>query len=229
MKWFFVCIGFVLLMSIAPVWLASVGPPLANLSVQQNFSRQNFLGVWYEIKWLPDGPHNASDIWINFYESFQLRNDSSDIIDLYGRARLEGQTDCFDITPSILLANNSAKMILVQKGLGNQTQLNWPYYILKTDYEHYALIYTCTATNYTYTESCLQPALWMFSRNTVLASEYSSMLERYINDTLKMNVNDLMITPQTGKSCMSSASLLETNWFLLILLFYTSVVKVERK
>ena len=182
-------------------------PSFNNVSVQSNFDLNKFLGIWYEIKWLPGEPHNESDIWRNFYQSFQLENLSTQRLLVPGKARIINETDCFSITTWSILANNSAKMILEKQDISSTDLLNRPYYILKTDYEHYALIYACTSTNYILTDPCEQRVAWLFSRTTSLSSTYLTELDQYIESNLCINTTELEITPQDGQSCYSSSNI----------------------
>jgi lipocalin len=198
--------------------LGCTPPSFDNLTVQSNFTLNKFLGIWYEIQWLPGEPHNESDIWRNFYQLFQFENSSTQKLLVSGQARVNNST-CFSVNSWSIIANNSAKMILETQNMNSTKLLNWPYYILKTDYENYALIYSCTSENYTYTDPCQEPVLWLFSRTTSLSSDYSIELDQYIQDQLCINLTQLEITPQDGKSCYSLSNIHFINRILFVFLF----------
>jgi lipocalin len=181
--------------------LGCTPPAFSNLTVQSNFSLNKFLGIWYEIKWLPATPHNISDIWRSLYQSFQLVNASTQHLLVNGTARLYNKETCFSFGPWSIIANNSAKMILERQDLSVSEPLNWPYYIVKTDYDNYMLVYGCISDNYTQTEPCWEPILWLFSRTPTLSNDYVTTLDQYIVDTLCINLTALEITPQTDTSC----------------------------
>lgn len=196
-------------------------PSFANLPVQSNFNLNNFLGIWYELQWLPGAPHNASDIWLNYYVSFELANPITQNLLVYGKARVLNNDTCFSIAPWLIIANNSAKMILETQDISSTTLLNWPYYILQTDYVNYAVVYACTSENYTYTDPCNDPVLWLFSRTTSLPIDYLTEFDNYIADQLCINQTQLEITPQDGTSCYSSSSNIHfINLILFIFLFF---------
>lgn len=187
-------------------------PILANLSVVENFNLTRFLGIWHEIEWLPAEPHSEADIWRDFYQSFQFENGSTTRLSVLGKARILNQDECFTFGPWTIIANNSAKMILERKSPNETTFINWPYHIVKTDYDNYALIYGCTSSNYSQTERCSKPILWLFSRSVTLATNHRTMLDNFIDETLCVNRTELEITPHSDKSCLHSFSLSQWNF-----------------
>ncbi|CAF1045193.1 unnamed protein product [Rotaria sp. Silwood1] len=197
-------------------------PSFSNLTVQSNFSLQNFLGIWYEIQWLSSEYHNASSIWSDYSQSFQLENNVSQRLLVYGKARFPNAEQCFSFGPWLIIANNSAKMILQTQDVNSSKILNWPYYILKTDYNHSALIYACMSENYTQNDPCNKSVLWIFSRKNSLSNEYLNELYNYIENILCVDSTKLEITPQSERSCYTSSSLglkicLMNKFFFLIL------------
>ena len=194
-------------------------PPFDNVTVQDNFDLNRFLGIWFEIKWLPAEPHSESEIWRNFFQSYQMSNWQTKQLFAYGRARVLNDVDCFSIEPWLILANNSARMILQTKALTSSNALNWPYYVMKTDYDHYALIYSCTDNHYSSTQSCINSTFWVFSRTTSLPNIYMNELDAIIENQLCINRTAIEITPHDGRQCYSSLSSnkSDSNWILLLL------------
>lgn len=214
-------LGFVLLLFTAN---ACTPPALANVSVQSNFVLSRFLGVWYEIQWLPGEPHNELTIWRDYYQSFQYENGSTVRLSVPGKARVLSNDTCFSFGPWSIVANNSAKMLVERQNPLATTALNWPYYVLKTDYDNYALVFGCITSNYSSIDPCLSPILWVFSRKVTLASEYLTMLDGIISNELCINMTRIERTPHSDKSCYSSASssfismnLIEKFFFSLLL------------
>ncbi|CAF2745015.1 unnamed protein product [Rotaria sp. Silwood2] len=222
MKWF-LFIGYVIVLNKILGILGCTKPSFENLIVQSDFNLYKFLGIWYEIKWLPDQPHNEFEIWRNTYLVFQLENSSTQTIVAPGRGRLIN-TNCFSFGPWVIIANNNAKMILQAVDINDTKPLNRPFYILKTDYEHYALIYSCTSENYIHTNPCEKPRLWVFSRTTSLSNDYLIELDNYIVNNLCINLTELEITPHDGESCYSSSSsnicVINIIFFIFLFLIY---------
>jgi lipocalin len=218
MRWI-LCFGYVVLLEVSLVISECIIPSFENLTVQSNFNLNKFLGVWYEIKWLPSAQEDPADIWRNFYQSFQLQNSTTQKLVVPGQARTLNSQNCFPFGPWLINANNGAKMILEKQDINNTQLLNWPYYILQTDYDHYALVYACRSTNYTSTDPCTERVLWLFSRSTTLSNSYTSDLDRYIESSLCVNLTALEITPQEGQSCYSSSNRHLINLILFVFLF----------
>jgi lipocalin len=202
--------------------LACSKPSFGNLTVQSNFSLHHFLGLWYEIKWFSNDTQYESDIWNDFSQIFELENNSNEYLLVPGKARLSSEEKCFSFGPWLILTNNSAKMILEKKDLNNTINLNWPYYILKTDYNHYALIYACMSVNYTQNNQCKDPILWVFSRTVLLANEYLIELDDYIENILCINLTQVKITLHSEKSCytLSSFGSKLASMNMILFLFY---------
>ncbi|CAF0953330.1 unnamed protein product [Adineta ricciae] len=181
-------------------------PRFVNLSVPSNFSIQQFLGVWYEIEEYFDDSQDEFDEVYDFTQSFELEHNSSEFLLVYGKARFVHEEQCFSFGPWLLNINNSARMILDRKDLNTTTSLNWPYYVLKTDYEHYLLIYSCTTANYLVEHICEDAILWVFSRTRSLASEYSKELNEYIEKSLCINTTNVKKMSHGTKSCYMTNS-----------------------
>jgi lipocalin len=215
-------IGFFLLINKS---MACTIPKFSSLTVQANFSLNHFLGIWYEIEWFSSEYHNESNIWRDFTLKFEFDNNSSQRLLVPGRARLFPDENCFSFGPWLIIANNSAKMILEKKNLNSSTDLNWPYYILKTDYDHYALIYACVSTNYTLDDQCIEPLLWVFSRTIFLSDEYLNELDDYIENTLCINLTKLETTPHSEKSCYALSSSGSKLYSMSIILYLFLIYK----
>jgi lipocalin len=203
MNWF-LFIGYAVFFHMSLVMSQCIIPSFENLTVQSNFNLNKFLGGWYEIKWVPNVAENPADVWRNLYQSYQLNNSATQELLVTGNARTLNSSDCFSFGPWLIIANNSAKMILKTRDINANNSLNWPYYILKTDYDNYALIYACTSENYTNTDPCIDPILWLISRTTSLSNNYTTALDEYIETNLCINLTKFEITPQDGPLCYSS-------------------------
>ncbi|CAF0926512.1 unnamed protein product [Rotaria sordida] len=142
----------------------------------------------------------------NFNLNKFLENSSIQKLLVHGKVRTLN-TDCFPFGPWIIIANNSTKMILEKVNINDTIPLNRLYYILKTDYEHYSLIYSCVSENYIHTNPCKNSTLWLFSRTISLSNDCLIELDEYIINNLCINLTELEITPQDGESCYSSSNI----------------------
>ncbi|CAF1133178.1 unnamed protein product [Didymodactylos carnosus] len=161
--------------------------------------------------WLPGEYHPLEDIWQDYYLNYQPSDTSDEKLIVKGKARTLNKS-CFDTEPWILIANdtlNPAKMILEQNR--PDYLLNWPFYIVSTDYNNYALVYSCGNHNYTLSGQCNQPILWMFSRTIDLKAEYHHNLDIKIVYDLCIDLSKLEFTPQNEKGCYKESSIATKN------------------
>ena len=196
---------FILFLSMNTVLTCPV-PSVIDLTVQSNFSLHHFLGVWYKIKWYTHEIFQGPEIWNDYYQSFELENNSNEFLLTTGKGRPVYEDDCFAFGPWLIRANNSGRMFLEKTDITNSTNLNWPYLILKTDYDHYALIYACMSVNFTMNEQCKQPIIWVFSRKVLLSNDYLIQLDDYIEDVLCLNLTQFQIVLHSEKSCYTTGS-----------------------
>ncbi|CAF0808559.1 unnamed protein product [Rotaria sordida] len=100
------------------------------------------------------------------------------------KARLPNGKECFSFGPSSIFAYDGAKMIVETDDINKNTKVNWPYFILKTDYTHYALTYICVTKGATRYDPCIEEVVEVFSRTTTLAKKYLTELDNYIKNSL---------------------------------------------
>lgn len=203
--------------------LACTAPSFTNITVQANFNLTKFLGTWYEIEWLPGEPHAEADIWRDFVQSFQLENGSNVRLSVPGKFRLLNNDTCFSFGPWSIVANNSAKMVLERKSPTSPKPNNWPYYVIKTDYDNYALIYGCSVDGYNLTEPCTAPIIWLFGRKVILADGYRKDMDNYIANTLCVNLTRMEITPHGATTCSNQPLSGSSSLSLNVLLFFAAV------
>ncbi|CAF2634690.1 unnamed protein product [Rotaria sp. Silwood2] len=196
MFWF-ITIGLLLLIHTS---LGCSPPSFSSLSVEQNFNLYKFLGFWYEIDFYEAGLDPA-DAYTDFIQLFQLENDVTKHLLAFARARAANQPNCLSPTTWSIYANNGAKMIFENQDVTSATILNQPLYVLKTDYDHYALTYKCVTPNYNLDQPCQQRTLNLYSRKPFLESKYLVQLESYIINVLCFNSNDIIRTPFRRPFC----------------------------
>lgn len=203
-------------------------PAFANLSVPSDFSVHRFLGIWYQIEWFSSEPDDELSRAYDVSQSFDLELNSSARLLVFGKARKYADEDrCVSFGPWLLITMNGAKMTLKKQELNSTANLNWPYYVLQTDYEHYALTYACIASEYVHTNACEEPVLRVFSRTTSLADDYLDALNDYIEENLCINATNLETTVHAGKSCYANGAPSERRMSSTERLFYSIVLIVD--
>jgi len=177
-------------------------PSLNDLTVQTNFSLHDFLGSWYKIKWYKSDRYLETDLFNDYYQLFELQLNSTEHVIVDGKGRSNYEQECLSFGPWLIITNHSAKMSLEKLNTtSNTTNLNWPYWILKTDYHHYALIYSCLSDNNTVTEPCQHAVIAVFSRTVLLSNNYLLLLDDYIDDILCLSLTQFQIVLHSDKSC----------------------------
>ncbi|CAF3749629.1 unnamed protein product, partial [Rotaria sordida] len=160
-------------------------PSLSQIAAQRDFRLEKFLGQWHQIKYYTNEKnHNPSDSWVDYSQFFALDNCINRHVLAFGRARLPNGKECFSFGPSSIFAYDGAKMIVETDDINKNTKVNWPYFILKTDYTHYALTYTCLTKGATRYDPCTEEIVEVFSRTTTLAKKYLTELDNYIKNIL---------------------------------------------
>ncbi|CAF1149478.1 unnamed protein product [Rotaria sordida] len=132
-------------------------PSLSQITAQPGFCLEKFLGQWHQIKYYTsEKNHNPSDSWVDYSQFFALDNCINRHVLAFGRARLPNGKECFSFGPWSIFAYDGAKMIVETDDINKNTKVNWPYFISKTDYTHYALMYTCLTKGATRYDPCTE-------------------------------------------------------------------------
>ncbi|XP_018608853.2 apolipoprotein Da, duplicate 1 [Scleropages formosus] len=108
--------------------------PCPEPAVQQSFNLQKYLGKWYEIAKLPAQFEKGSCIEANY----SIRADGT--IKVYNSEILKGKLRSIEGTAVVQDINEPAKLAVSFSYVTPYT----PYWVLSTDYEHSALVYSCT-------------------------------------------------------------------------------------
>ncbi|CAF5118601.1 unnamed protein product [Rotaria sp. Silwood1] len=196
MFWF-IKIGLLLLINTS---LGCRPPSFSSLSVQRNFNIYKFLGFWYEIKFHETGLPLA-DVLANFVQLFQLENDATKHLLVFTKGKQAGSQSCISLTTWSVYANNGAKMRVEKVDVTSATIVNQPLYVLKTDYEHYALTYRCLTPSYNLNEPCQQRDFQLYSRKPYLERKYLVQVQHYIRNVLCINSNDIIKTTYRKPFC----------------------------
>ncbi|CAF2634680.1 unnamed protein product [Rotaria sp. Silwood2] len=187
MFWF-ITIGLILLINTS---FGCTPPSFSSLSVESNFNVYRFLGFWYEIDFYRTG-FSPANLLTDFIQLFQLENDVTKHLLVFSKGKQSVTKNCISLTTKSFYADNGAKMRVEKDDVNSATIVNQPLYVLKTDYDHYALVYRCLTPNYDLNQPCQQRELELYSRKPNLERKYLVPLERYIRNVLCVNSNDIM-------------------------------------
>ncbi|CAF2815073.1 unnamed protein product [Rotaria sp. Silwood2] len=178
MFWF-ITIGLILLINTS---FGCTPPSFSSLSVESNFNVYRFLGFWYEIDFYRTG-FSPANLLTDFIQLFQLENDVTKHLLVFSKGKQSVTKNCISLTTKSFYADNGAKMRVEKDDVNSATIVNQPLYVLKTDYDHYALVYRCLTPNYDLNQPCQQRELELYSRKPNLERKYLVPLERYIRNS----------------------------------------------
>ncbi|XP_004278821.1 apolipoprotein D [Orcinus orca] len=145
-----------------------------NPPVQENFDVNKYLGRWYEIEKIPVSFEKGSCIQANYS---LMENGNIKVINKELRAdgtvnQIEGEATQENITEPAKLA---VKFFWFMPSA--------PYWVLATDYENYALVYSCTTIIWLFH----MDHVWILGRNPYLPPETVT----YLKDILTSNDIDI--------------------------------------
>ncbi|PNI24132.1 APOD isoform 3, partial [Pan troglodytes] len=155
--------------------------------VQENFDVNKYLGRWYEIEKIPTTFENGRCIQANYS---LMENGKIKVLNQELRAdgtvnQIEGEATPVNLT-------EPAKL---------EVKFSWfmpsaPYWILATDYENYALVYSCTSIIQLFHVDFA----WILARNPNLPPETVDSLKNILTsnniDVKKMTVTDQVNCPK---------------------------------
>uniref|UniRef100_UPI0001753858 Apolipoprotein D n=1 Tax=Homo sapiens TaxID=9606 RepID=UPI0001753858 len=158
-----------------------------NPPVQENFDVNKYPGRWYEIEKIPTTFENGRCIQANYS---LMENGKIKVLNQELRAdgtvnQIEGEATPVNLT-------EPAKL---------EVKFSWfmpsaPYHILATDYENYALVYSCTSIS----QSFHVDFAWILARNVALPPETVDSLKNILTsnniDVKKMTVTDQVNCPK---------------------------------
>ncbi|CAF1045176.1 unnamed protein product [Rotaria sp. Silwood1] len=172
-------------------------PSFSSLQVQPHFNLHRFLGIWFEIKWFTTQTINPTGVWSDYSLSFQLQGRPRQRLLVYGRARRVNASQCHSFGPWLMQTPGGARLFLQKDNLTSNTILHQPFYVLKTDYRNYALVYQCLTPNYRLNQPCTSRILYIFSRRRFLPWRFLQPLYRYIANVLCIYPRQLRTTSHT--------------------------------
>ncbi|XP_037693783.1 apolipoprotein D [Choloepus didactylus] len=158
-----------------------------NPPVQANFDVNKYLGTWYEIEKIPASFEKGSCIQANYS---LMENGNIKVINQELRSdgsvnQIEGEATQADITEPAKLG---VKFFWLMPSA--------PYWVLATDYENYALVYSCT----TFVWLFHLDYIWILGRQRFLPPETVTNLKDILTsnniDIEKMTITDQVNCPE---------------------------------
>nr|WFP52431.1 polycalin [Plutella xylostella] len=157
-----------------------------SIAVQNNFNINNWEGNWYDISSYPSDSDRAScALWSHNLEGNTLQVQESEVLrqELYLR---NGS--------AIALGGWNGKLN-VQYTDGDAESTS--YWVLNTDYDNYALVYSCENTDAEYYEV----SSWKLSRTKDLSAEYLTQIDNAISNVKELRNEYYLARKQDADSC----------------------------
>ncbi|RVE53897.1 hypothetical protein evm_001559 [Chilo suppressalis] len=133
-----------------------------NVTVVQNFNATRYQGIWYDIESFPQnfqfGTCPIAEYTLN-----------GDVVDVYNTQVVAQQLDEIRATAVLASDDGSAKLDVTFPVAGTNQTVTMPYWVLATDYDNYALVYSCEnieADRYRVTS-------WKLSREKAISEQSS--------------------------------------------------------
>ncbi|KAF9816947.1 hypothetical protein SFRURICE_016828 [Spodoptera frugiperda] len=160
-----------------------------NIVVHNGFQLEKYLGVWYDIQSYPsdfqDGTCNTAEYsqGNNGVHVYNTQVVDQTLVSISGNAVLEPSND------------GSAKL-KVTFNVGG-TDVTTDYWILKTDYDHYSLVYSCRPIDDEY----IQVTSWKLSREKFLRPEDEIAINDAMNEIKVLDQIYFVNRYQSPKAC----------------------------
>ncbi|XP_015990781.2 apolipoprotein D [Rousettus aegyptiacus] len=155
--------------------------------VQENFDVNKYLGKWYEIEKIPVSFEKGSCIQANYslMENGNIKMINQKLSPDGTVNQIEGEASQVDLTEPAKLGVKSFWLMPSS-----------PYWVLATDYENYALVYSCITFVWTFHVD----HIWILGRNPSLPPETVTHLKDILTsnniDIEKMTVTDQSNCPE---------------------------------
>ncbi|XP_054706398.1 apolipoprotein D-like isoform X2 [Uloborus diversus] len=154
--------------------------------VQENFDMEKFKGKWYEIE------RTFSFLQIGAICTSKTYNDSG-YEDGSIEVVYEGKSPLFKLNKSMRLiatvpdTNDTAKMVLRLPDLS----LHGQYWVLSTDYDNYALVWSCNHVWLTFRHMRTEN-LWILSRDRYMTEDTESKVHKLLEEAEDIKVKKLL-------------------------------------
>ncbi|XP_019930995.3 lazarillo protein-like [Aedes albopictus] len=189
--------------------------PCRNLAVENQFKVDQYMGTWYEVKRYENENQPSGDC---VTAQYTLNSTSMEVAVENTMKLLPNQSPLVAYGQAVLASATSTEAKLLVRF--NSTPESTPssnYWVLKTDYQQYAIVWSCHANGENSTESA-----WVLSRNPVMNAESKTIVESLINQYLKQE--SFRDTKQGDEFC-SSATMVKISNILLLVYVLLSLAK----
>ncbi|XP_046564058.1 uncharacterized protein LOC124272882 [Haliotis rubra] len=161
---------------------------VSDVPIQPDFNITLFNGTWYEMQWLAQVYIPASELFQDYQHEYILQEDGS----LKGYIR--GRTDkgCFYRQASLTLSGTPGKLHFNVTEGGSD---NYPYWIVDTDYNNYAVMYGCL--NVSTSGNCTRARSTVWSRRKSLAPNFQYRANSFLQN-LCVNPAAFLLTSQNN-------------------------------
>ncbi|KAL8623855.1 hypothetical protein ACOMHN_002183 [Nucella lapillus] len=155
----------------------------------------SFLGQWYEIEWIAPTYQDNGNSWINYYHVYTA--DRYGVVTGYSSGKDPNSGQCF-LGGLVNLKTTDHPAKLKQYTERKKTTID--YWVVDTDYESYAIVYSCVDRANDANNTCSTPRSWTWSRTKSLPDTVKQTA-RDIFDRLCMNSTLLYVTGFAGEDC----------------------------
>eukprot|EP00105_Crassostrea_gigas_P001056 XP_011413072.2 PREDICTED: retinol-binding protein 4-A-like [Crassostrea gigas] len=160
-----------------------------SIQVETNFTLDMYLGRWYEIKWFSDMYFPPDQLYHDYSQVLSRRQGGNITATSHIRDPVNTQ-GCALFYSTIILTDIPGKMLMNRLNQGKLAD----YWVVKTDYSNYAVVYECKEQNPDNT--CKTTMSWVLSRHRKLSDTLMAEVGHVI-DSLCLNEAQFYTTTQT--------------------------------
>ncbi|XP_041352780.1 retinol-binding protein 4-like [Gigantopelta aegis] len=187
-----------------------------NITVQPDFDLQKYCGTWYEVKWLETVYIQPSQHYEDYRHIYTYSGSGENVtVDIAWRDPAN-INKCVYNTARLIEKDGDAKICFVT------AKERFSYWVLKTDYTSYAVVYGCHSV--TSDGACNGTRSWIWSRTKTLSQDKMAIAETVISERLCVN-QSLYLSTRHNNECppeiVSAANTdsVSRRWLLLCLVF----------
>ncbi|KAK6174752.1 hypothetical protein SNE40_017971 [Patella caerulea] len=160
---------------------------------KQNFNLKQYLGTWYEMKWLVPFDVPVADRYLDYRHNYTMNTDNQVLVSITAR---NSSKHCLYFNAYLNLTATPGKMVLsLQPDGGGDT---YTYWVIDTDYVNYALTYACGEMLPNGT--CGKVRSWIWSRKTSISQTLLNSTEVLLNG-LCVDASSLITTSHVEDAC----------------------------